>query len=49
MSSTIDWNEPAKPVSNMAITKVGADGTVSIYNSSGYSNVVVDVIGYIIR
>jgi hypothetical protein len=49
VSSTIDWNEPAKPVSNMAITGVGPNGTVSIYNSSGYTNVVVDVVGYIIR
>jgi len=33
-------------IANMVIAKVGADGTISIYNNSGSVNVVVDVLGW---
>lgn len=33
-------------VANMVVAKVGADGTVSIFNSSGATDVVVDVVGW---
>ena len=33
-------------IANMVIAKVGADGSISIYNNSGFVNVVVDVMGW---
>ena len=33
-------------IPNMVIAKVGADGSVSIYNSGGYTHVIVDVAGW---
>ncbi len=33
-------------VANAVITKVGADGTISIFNNSGAVHVVVDVVGW---
>ena len=33
-------------VANMAIVKVGADGSISLYNAKGNTHVVVDVLGW---
>lgn len=40
---------PGSVVPNMVIAKVGADGKVNIFNSSGSSHVVVDVLGYFVN
>ncbi len=37
---------PGQTVPNMVISKIGADGTVSIYNQFGSVEVVVDVLGW---
>jgi len=37
---------PGEVVPNLVITKVGADGKVSIYNSAGSNDIVVDVMGW---
>ncbi|MCU1395084.1 MAG: hypothetical protein JWM34_3512 [Ilumatobacteraceae bacterium] len=37
---------PGLTVANMVIAKVGAGGQVSIFNSSGNTHVIADVIGY---
>jgi subtilisin family serine protease len=34
-------------IPNLVIAKVGADGSISIFNSGGYTNFVVDVAGYV--
>ena len=36
---------PGQTVPNMVLTRVGANGMVSIYNNSGSTDVVVDVLG----
>jgi hypothetical protein len=33
-------------VSNLAIVRVGPDGTVSLYNQNGTLDLVVDVVGW---
>jgi hypothetical protein len=45
-SSTLNLNKGAT-VSNNAIVPVGPDGAVSVYNSQGSLNVVIDVQGWI--
>jgi hypothetical protein len=37
---------PGLTVANLVLAKVGANGQVSIYNSSGNTHVIADVIGY---
>ena len=37
---------PGQTIANMVIAKVGANGQISIYNYSGATHVVADVIGY---
>ena len=37
---------PGLTVANLVVSKVGANGQVSIFNSAGSSHVVADVIGY---
>ncbi len=36
---------PGQTVPNMVLARVGADGMVSIFNNSGFTDVVVDVLG----
>ncbi len=44
---TSDLNEPTfAPVTNLVIVKVGADGSINLYNALGNVNVIVDVMGY---
>jgi sugar lactone lactonase YvrE len=44
-TSTINFL-PGQTVANMAVAKVGNDGKVDIYNATGTSHVVVDVVGW---
>jgi hypothetical protein len=37
---------PGRDIPNMVIAKLGSDGKVNIFNSTGSSHVVVDVLGY---
>ena len=37
---------PGDVIANAAVVKLGVGGAMSIFNSSGYTNVVVDVVGY---
>ena len=37
---------PGQVIPNMVIAQVGANGVVSIYNSQGFTDVVVDVLGW---
>jgi subtilisin family serine protease len=37
---------PDQTIANMAISQVGSDGFVVIYNNSGATNVIVDVVGW---
>jgi hypothetical protein len=47
---TSNLNLRARQVrSNLAIVPVGADGSVSVYNLSGNTHVVLDVMGYFVR
>jgi len=45
MASNLNFT-PGEVVPNLVITKVGADGKVSIYNSAGSNDIVVDVMGW---
>ena len=38
---------PNQTVANMVITKVGPNGRINLYNSSGASHLIVDVMGWI--
>jgi len=44
-SSNLNF-DTGQTVANMVIAQVGADGTISIYNNSGATHVVVDVVGW---
>lgn len=44
-ASTLNFT-PASLASNMAIVAINADGTISIFNSSGQTAVIVDVLGW---
>jgi hypothetical protein len=37
---------PGETIPNMVIAQVGSNGVVSIYNQSGATDVVVDVLGW---
>jgi len=37
---------PNQDVPNLVVAKVGADGNVTVYNNSGSTNVIFDVVGY---
>ncbi len=42
-----DLNVPNfEPVTNLVIVKVGADGSINLYNAKGNVNFIVDVMGY---
>jgi len=45
MASNLNFT-PGEVVPNLVITKVGPDGKVSIYNSAGSNDIVVDVMGW---
>lgn len=47
MSSNINFG-PGKVVPNAVVSRLGSDGTVAFYNSSGSTHVVSDVAGYFI-
>ncbi|MGR4881555.1 PKD domain-containing protein [Streptomyces sp. LARHCF249] len=38
--------EPGKDKSNQAIVPVGPDGTITLYNNSGSTHLIVDAVGY---
>jgi len=40
---------PGQVKANMAIVPVGSDGSIRIYNRSGATHVIVDVLGYLLR
>jgi hypothetical protein len=33
-------------VPNLVITRLGADGGISLYNAAGYTNLILDLDGY---
>ncbi|MHB8263443.1 MAG: IPT/TIG domain-containing protein, partial [Acidimicrobiales bacterium] len=45
MASNLNW-KPGATLANMVVARIGASGTVDIYNYSGSTDVVVDVEGY---
>ncbi len=45
LASAINF-APGDVIANAAVVKLGVGGAMSIFNSSGYTNVVVDVVGY---
>jgi hypothetical protein len=45
-SSTLDYRG-AVPVANQALVRVGSDATISIFNSAGQTDVIVDVEGWV--
>ena len=45
LASSINFG-PGQTISNMVVAKLGADGTVSIFNSAGATHVVIDVEGW---
>jgi hypothetical protein len=47
MPSTSNLNvQPGRPVSNLVVCKVSGQGRVSLFNSAGRTNVVMDVVGF---
>ncbi len=40
--------QPGNTVPNLVLAKVGANGRVSIFNSSGNTHIIVDVMGYFV-
>ncbi len=45
LSSDLNW-PPGKTVANLVVVALGASGQVSVYNSAGSNDVVIDVVGY---
>ncbi len=45
LASNLDF-VAGQTVANSVLTKVGADGTISIYNNTGAAQVVIDVVGW---
>jgi uncharacterized protein YvpB len=45
LASNLNWS-PGDTVANRVIVPVGTSGQITIYNSQGYTDVVVDVDGY---
>ncbi len=37
---------PGRPTPNLSLVKLGADGTIEVYNSHGSTDCVIDVFGY---
>ena len=37
---------PGRPVPNLVVMGVGADGCIEVFNSHGYAHCLVDVFGY---
>ena len=44
--SDLNWGEPGWNVANLVVAKLGPSGNIEIYNSSGNTNVIVDVMGW---
>ena len=44
--SDLNWGSPGQNVANLVIVKLGPSGNIEIYNSSGNTNVIVDVMGW---
>lgn len=45
LSADLNW-PPGKTVPNMVVVKLGADGSIKIYNGSGNAQIIVDVLGW---
>ncbi len=45
LASDLNWT-PGQTISNLVVVKLGPDGTVSFFNHSGSTDVVVDVVGF---
>jgi hypothetical protein len=37
---------PGRDVPNLVVAKVGANGSVTVYNNQGSTDIVFDVVGY---
>jgi hypothetical protein len=46
LASNLNWNAPAT-IGNLVTVPVGSSGQISIYNSSGNTDVIVDLVGYV--
>ncbi|MHB8263597.1 MAG: beta strand repeat-containing protein [Acidimicrobiales bacterium] len=44
--SDLNWGAPEQDVANLVVVKLGSGGTIEIYNSSGSTNVIIDVMGW---
>jgi len=45
LSADLNW-PPGKTVPNMVVVKLGADGTIKVYNAFGNAQIIVDVLGW---
>ncbi len=45
-SSNLNW-DGGRVVPNMVMVAVGANGSISVYNDLGHTNVLVDIFGYV--
>ncbi len=45
LASDLNW-VPDQTVPNLVIVKLGADGSISVFNSAGTTDVVIDVVGW---
>lgn len=44
--SDVNWSSIEENVANLVVAKLGAGGTIEIFNSSGDTKVIVDVMGW---
>ena len=45
LASDLNWN-PGQTVPNLVLVRLGADGTLNLFNFAACANVIVDVVGY---
>ncbi len=45
LASDLNW-VPGQTVPNLVVVQIGADGTISLFNAYGQTDVVIDVVGY---
>ncbi|MCL4434885.1 MAG: IPT/TIG domain-containing protein [Actinobacteria bacterium] len=44
--SDVNWGASGQNVANLVVVKLGSNGDILVYNSSGKTNVIVDVMGW---
>ena len=46
LASDLNW-APGQTVPNLAVVGLGADGKLDLFSPAGYTDVLIDVVGYL--